>query len=224
MPDRPKTFEEFLEMMKKLPGNAPEYDVSTISRDENSVLKGRSIIYLGSSVTFGAASQEQSFIEFIDASEGTLSVKEAVSGTTLVDDEPGSYIERMLKLPKDIKADAFVCQLSTNDASKNKPLDKIVSSIEYIIDYAKNTWHCPVFFYTGTKFGSELYGQMVDAILKMEQEGKIKVLDLWNDPEMNAVSPKDYELYMADPIHPTKAGYLKWWTPKFIAFLKNNLA
>ncbi len=224
MPDRPKTFEEFLEMMKKLPGNAPEYDVSTISRDENSVLKGRSIIYLGSSVTFGAASQEQSFIEFIDASEGTLSVKEAVSGTTLVDDEPGSYIERMLKLPKDIKADAFVCQLSTNDASKNKPLDKIVSSIEYIIDYAKNTWHCPVFFYTGTKFNSELYGQMVDAVLQMEADGKIKVLDLWNDPEMNAVSPDDYALYMADPIHPTKAGYLKWWTPKFIAFLEKNLA
>ena len=53
MPDRPKTFEEFLEMMKKLPGNAPEYAVSTVSRNENSVLKGKSIIYLGSSVTFG---------------------------------------------------------------------------------------------------------------------------------------------------------------------------
>ena len=87
MPDRPKTLEGFLEMIKKLPGNAPEYDVSTISRDENSVLKGRSIIYLGSSVTFGAASQEQSFIEFIDASEGTISVKEAVFDHLVVGQE-----------------------------------------------------------------------------------------------------------------------------------------
>ena len=32
---------------------------------------------------------------------------------------------------------------------------------------------------------------------------------------MNAVSDKDYALYMGDSIHPTQAGYLQWWTPKF---------
>ena len=129
----------------------------------------------------------------------------------------------MLHLPKDIRADAFICQLSTNDAAKNKPLDKIVSAIEYITGYAGETWHCPVYFYTGTRFDNDLYAQMVDAILAMEKGGKIKVLDLWNDPDMNTVSPEDYKLYMADSIHPTKAGYLEWWTPKFIAFLNENL-
>ena len=223
MADHPMTWEEFLEILKAHPGNDQKYDVSSAAADEDSRLKGKTIIYLGSSVTFGAAAFEQSFIEFIDRIEGTVSVKEAVSGTTLVDDEPNSYIERMLKLPKDIQADAFICQLSTNDASKNKPLDKIIAAMNYIIDYAGDTWHCPVYFYTGTKFDSELYAQMVDAVLKMEADGRIKVLDLWNDPEMNAVSEEDYKLYMSDPIHPTKAGYLKWWTPKFIAFLNENL-
>ena len=223
MPEHRMTWEEFQKMLKELPGNDAKYDVSAVAADENSLLKGKMIIYLGSSVTFGAASFEQSFIEYIDKMEGTVSVKEAVSGTTLVDDEPNSYIERMLHLPKDIRADAFICQLSTNDAAKNKPLDKIVSAIEYITGYAGETWHCPVYFYTGTRFDNDLYAQMVDAILAMEKGGKIKVLDLWNDPDMNTVSPEDYKLYMADPIHPTKAGYLEWWTPKFIAFLNENL-
>ena len=223
MPEHRMSFEEFLAMLKKHPGNAEKYDVANAVRDESSPLKGKNIIWLGSSVTFGAAAFEQSFIECIDAMEGTTSVKEAVSGTTLVDDEPNNYIERMLKLPKDIQADAFVCQLSTNDASKGKAMPAIKDAIERIITYAQNTWHCPVFFYTGTKFDSPLYQEMVDYILGMETEGKIKVLDLWNDPEMNAVSKEDYDLYMADPIHPTKAGYLKWWTPKFIDFLRKNL-
>lgn len=26
---------------------------------------------------------------------------------------------------------------------------------------------------------------------------------------------EDYALYMHDPVHPTKAGYGLWWTPKF---------
>lgn len=224
MPEHRMSFEEFLEMLKKHPGNADAYDISRAVPDTSSPLKGKNIIWLGSSVTFGAASFEQSFIECIDAIEGTTSVKEAVSGTTLVDDEPDNYIERMLKLPKDIRADAFVCQLSTNDASKGKSMAAIRDAIERIIAYAGETWHCPVFFYTGTKFDSPLYQEMVDCVLSLEADGRIRVLDLWNDPEMNAVSKEDYDLYMADPIHPTKAGYLKWWTPKFIAFLRENLA
>ncbi len=223
MPEPEMSFEEFLEMLKVHPGNAGQYDISTAVSDASSSLKGRRIIYLGSSVTFGAAAFEQSFIECIDAIEGTISVKEAVPGTVMVDDEPESFIERMLKIPVDIHADAFVCQLSTNDANKGKPMPAIRDAIERIIAYAQDTWHCPVYFYTGTKFDSTLYQEMVDYILGVEKEGKIKVLDLWNDPEMNAVSKEDYDLYMADPIHPTKAGYLKWWTPKFIDFLRENL-
>ena len=34
--------------------------------------------------------------------------------------------------------------------------------MEYIIVYAKQTWNCPVIFYTGTKYDSKQYQQMVD--------------------------------------------------------------
>ena len=36
---------------------------------------------------------------------------------------------------------------------------------------------------------------------------------------MNDVSEKEYEVYMADPVHPTQAGYLEWWTPKMEEYL-----
>ena len=39
--------------------------------------------------------------------------------------------------------------------------------------------------------------------------------DLWNDIEMNQVSPENYKRYMSDPIHPSRDGYREWWLPKF---------
>ncbi len=81
-----------------------------------------------------------------------------------------SYIERMRdRLDPKQQVDLFICQLSTNDATRNSPLGEISESrdlesfdvetvcgaIEYIIAYAKETWHCPVMFYTNPKYDSE---------------------------------------------------------------------
>lgn len=38
------------------------------------------------------------------------------------------------------------------------------------------------------------------------------MIDLWDDADFNAITQEQRELYLADAIHPTKAGYLKWWT------------
>ncbi|MBR3349714.1 MAG: SGNH/GDSL hydrolase family protein [Solobacterium sp.] len=228
------TKEEWMEMIAGLSGNDEQYDVSRTALDRESKLKGKTIIFLGSSVTFGAASLEQSFVEYLEAKEGIIPVKEAVSGTTLVTSEENNYIERMEKLSKDIRADAFICQLSTNDATRNKPLgiiskdgnfdtETIIGAIEYIISYAKETWHCPVYFYTGTKYDSALYAKMVEALYDIQKKWNIGIIDLWNNEEMCSVSKEDYALWMADPIHPSKAGYRDWWTPVFVSFLKENL-
>jgi hypothetical protein len=95
--------------------------------------------------------------------------------------------------------------------------------MEYIIAYVQETWNCPVIFYTGTKYDSSTYQAMVDGLLKIRDKWDIGVIDLWNDPDMNAVSSEDYALYMHDPVHPTQAGYLRWWTPKFERYLYNYL-
>lgn len=232
----------------ELPGNVKRFHPENIPPHAESPLKGKTIIYLGSSVTYGSDSLGVSFVEYIDRLNGTTSVKEAVSGTTLVtkDDACGdprsqegssssgsSYIPRMKTIDPDIPADAFICQLSTNDATRHMPLGKIsegfertdfdtetvAGAIEYIIAYAEKTWHCPVLFYTGTRFDCKEYGEMVKLLLEIQKKWKIGVIDLWNDVALNAISKKDYNLYMSNPIHPTQAGYLLWWTPAMEAYL-----
>ena len=155
----------------------------------------------------------------------TLVTKDDASGS--------SYIPRMKTINPDIPADAFICQLSTNDATRHMPLgtisggfeladfdtETVAGAIEYIIAYAEKTWHCPVLFYTGTRFDCEEYGEMVRLLLGIQKNWKIGVIDLWNDKALHAISEKDYNLYMSNPIHPTQAGYLLWWTPAMETYL-----
>lgn len=218
-------------------GNGEEYSVQNSSSDISYPnLKGKRIIFLGSSVTYGSASKGESFVEYMEKLDGIIPVKEAVSGTTLVDRNEKSYIERLKRLDKTMQADLLVCQLSTNDATKKLPLGEIGSSfdindfdtgtvagaIEYVIAYSKETWNCPVVFFTGTKYDSEQYGKMVDLLLQIQKKWDIGVIDLWNS-DINSISKKDYKLYMANGIHPTRAGYRDWWTPEFRKYLSDYL-
>lgn len=201
--------------------------------DRLNTLKGKMIIFLGSSVTYGSASGGVSFADFLAFEDGIISVKEAVSGTTLADYDSTSYVSRMKTIDKNIKANAFICQLSTNDASKKCPLGKVSGSfdiadfdtktvagaIEYIISYARETWNCPVIFYTGTKYDSDYYGEMVSLLLEIQQKHNISVIDLWNSEEMNSVSREDYDSYMSNGVHPNLKGYREWWTPHFRKYL-----
>lgn len=217
-------------------GNKDPYTVANTPALESSPLQGKTIIFLGSSVTYGSASGQESFVEYMVKRDGITAVKEAVSGTTLVDETvwgKESYIARMKTIDTTIEADALVCQLSTNDATMKKPLgtvsdsfdmvdfdtQTIAGAIEYVIAYSKATWDCPVIFYTGTQYDNEHYAQMVDLLLQIQEKWGIGVIDLWNNAEMNAVSEEDYSLYMVNGIHPSKAGYRDWWTPVFEEYL-----
>ena len=51
------------------------------------MLERKKIIFLGSSVTYGAAAMGKSFIEDLEEKDGIVAVKEAVSGTLLVDED-----------------------------------------------------------------------------------------------------------------------------------------
>ena len=192
---------------------------------KNSPLKGLRILYLGSSVTYGSAAGGVSFVEHIATRIGTEYVKEAVSGTTLTEGK-GSYIERLRALDAGGKFDLFVCQLSTNDATRGKPLglpsvtdtpdtSTVCGAIEYIITYVRKTWGCPVMFYTNSYYENENYRAMVDALRGISALYGIGVIDLYGDAEFNTISEEQSAVYMADCIHPTEAGYREWWTPKF---------
>ena len=54
---------------------------------------------------------------------------------------------------------------------------------------------------------------MVELLHRIQQKWNITLMDLWSDTQFNSITPQQQVLYMADRIHPTKAGYLEWWTP-----------
>ena len=218
----------------KLPRNAPQYAPENQSRLKESGLTGKRIVFLGSSVTYGAASKGISFADYLAVRNGCECIKEAVSGTTLVDNGLDSYISRLNRLTFDDKVDIFVCQLSTNDATQKKPLGvaaegfafddfdtkTVAGSIEYIIAFAKKTYDCPVVFYTNPAYDSAAYADMVELLNKIAQKWDIVVIDMWNDDAFNNITAQQRSLYMADAIHPTQAGYLEWWTPYFESILE----
>ena len=203
-------------------------DLKRSIRSDNP-LNGKHIVFLGSSVTYGAASNGVSFVDFLADTTGCRVTKEAVSGTTLVDDAPDSYICRMRKLNPEMKVDLFVCQLSTNDATQKKEMGEVCRSydlddfdmltvagaIEYIIAYARKTWNCPVAFYTNPRYDSGQYAAMVVLLQSIQRKWDIALIDLWNDAAFNDITTEQRSRYMADPIHPTREGYLEWWTPYF---------
>ncbi len=215
--------------MGKLPGNSPEYGMSGLSPLEDSPLAGKKVLFLGSSVTYGAASLQEGIPEYFGVRLACEVTKEAVSGTTLVDSGEQSYVQRLLNRV-DPAADysLVVCQLSTNDATKKLPLGEIAEgtdrsafdpstvtgAMEFIISYAKEHWSCPVVFYTNARYDSAEYAAMVSRLYELQEKWGIGILDLWSDDSFNAISDAERALYMNDRIHPTKAGYREWWCPE----------
>lgn len=214
--------------MSRIDGNAESYNMKYVQGEENSPFAGKKVLFLGSSVTYGAASLREGIPEYFARRWECDITKEAVSGTKLIDDSRNSYVSRLLNNVDASEDYALtVCQLSTNDASKNAPLGEIAEgtdrdtfdtrtvsgAVEYIISYCSDTWHCPVVFYTGSRYESPAYAAMVERLLEIRDKWGIGVLDLWTDDDFNNISPEQRKLFMYDDIHPTRAGYRDWWCP-----------
>ncbi|WP_281829072.1 MULTISPECIES: SGNH/GDSL hydrolase family protein [Lactobacillus] len=222
-----------------LPGNSRKYSVNNVKAIKGPLFD-KQVLFLGSSVTLGYGALGESFVDYLWKRDGIQAVKDAENGTTLCgntdpnssDYDPDSYINRFYAnfLVAD-RPDAFVLQLSTNDATKDKPLGQIVENenfdtktitgaLEFIIANAQKKWHCPVLLYTNPPFDNPLYQKMVDRALTLQKKYHFELLDLYHDPAFQ----KQDVLYKADPIHPTRAGYQLKWLPKFEEKLTKMLA
>lgn len=238
------------------PSNGAKYDVSTCTVNEDSPLKGKTFYWLGSSVTLGMCSNNQAVADFLAASNGATCVKEAVSGTTLFDDEhkgQPSYVSRLQSsevFDKNAKIDAFICQISTNDAkaeysalwgsagSSTNPdpssydAGTTAGALDFVITYVEQVWDCPIYFYSGANFtdsgvrrskdpSPENYQNIISLTRQVAKKWNgvegydVRIIDLFNDEQFNAIPDEDYKIYMHDAVHPFKAGYKLWWTPAF---------
>lgn len=225
-------------------GNREEYSVAATEELPESPLEGKTIFWLGSSVTYGASSGGESMADFIARKHGAVCIKEAVSGTTLADLNGESYVARLdAYLASEERAeqvDAFVCQLSTNDKGNPGGFGEVTredvrdpaafdrattfGAMEYIIATVRETWDCPIWFYTNPPMGDENYGTMVEALERIADKWDIGIIDLYRDTDFNDLTEEEYALYMSDSIHPSKAGYREWWLPKFEEALLAGLA
>ena len=219
-------------------GTLPEEETA----DPNDALSGKTICWLGSSVTYGAKAEGYSMADTIAENHAdTTCLKYTISGTTLANNGSSSYVER---LKNDIdpkrKLDLMVVQLSTNDAKPEAGLElgeisesmdpadfddtTIIGAMETIIAYTRDTWGCPVVFYTGTRYDNATYEQMVNALYQLRDKWGIGIVDLWGNQEMTDIIGTDqYNAYMADETHPTELGYREWWTPEFEKVLPEYL-
>lgn len=168
--------------------NDTEFYAENVERVEDHLLAGKTIYWLGSSVTYGASSGGESMAEFLAAKTGAICKKDAVSGTTIFDDGASdntgikSYTRRLTNstvFDKNEYVDAFICQISTNDSTNNPyRLDKrgevldetftakedfdrstTLGGVEYIISYVTETWGCPIYFYSGSYFADNGSGE-----------------------------------------------------------------
>lgn len=216
-------------------GNADIYSLEHTATVENSPVKGNVYYWLGSSVTYGALTDGISMSDFFAKKWDCVSIKEAVSGTTLNASNTGSYVsrfDRYLESPDRAEhLDGFICQLSTND-TRNKGAFGLVmpdfvtgaeafdvnttfGAMEYICAKVRETWNCPIYFYTNTPFNDAAYEDMVQALELMASKWDITIIDMYRDTAFNDISAEERSLYMGDNIHPTMAGYRDWWLVKF---------
>lgn len=185
--------------------NDSKYNPSFCESSKNA-LTGKTIYWLGSSVTLGMKSENFSMADYISARDGAICVKEAVSGTTLIDEEyrgKASYTVRMKDGAFDTscKIDAFICQISTNDAKKENvskwgkitgenvkditsfDVKTTLGAIEYVIAYVESVWDCPIYFYSGAYFsdkGERSSGNPKGSDYKKLIDETKKIADKWN--------------------------------------------
>lgn len=209
-------------------GNGPAYDFSLTRPLDHSPLTGGRIAVLGSSVARGEASEGWAVGEYLAARLGTSLDKEAVSGTTLADTGPESYVQRLHRLDPKVRYSLFLCQLSTNDATKQLPAGVVapghdpadfdtsttLGALETILEYALRTWRCPAAVFTGSRYDSPAYAALVAQLPALREKWGVGILDLWNGEAFNDIPDASRRLYLRDPIHPTKAGYRDWWGPE----------
>ncbi|MCI8361210.1 MAG: hypothetical protein HFE86_07745 [Clostridiales bacterium] len=172
--------------------------------------------FLGSSVTYGSNNYGNSFADYLEDDYPITVVKRAVSGTTLVNKDSGSYVARMLnQISKNVPMDHLVVQLSTNDANQNQPLGAlsdsyeledldpttIIGAMEYIIAYARQTWDADVTFWPGPYWNNDLYRKMYNALFDIQAKWNIGILDYYIRGSMAS------DAIASDNVHPLEKGY-----------------
>lgn len=233
----PSMLKSLMNIFNIINGNKGRYNPKFDIKKDNDHLKGKNIIFLGSSITYGTASKGISFVEYLNTEYEVKGIKAAMFGTSLAGRDANSYVNRLRKLNfVNTKIDAVVCQLSTNDSRfdykigdisqsfnlENFNINTTVGAIEYIIKYIQIKWDCPIIFYTSIRGNDSTYKHLITQLYKLNRKWHKYIIDIFNNVEINKLAKADKEM-MAYDSHPTKKGYRYLYTPIIVKQLDEIL-
>ena len=220
-------------------GNSSDYDVSSLTLNDDSVMKDDTIVFVGSDFTLGLKADNQSFIDYLRAVDGLNAATFTEENIGLTSKKDVSFISLVESIPKEhASPKAVFCEIPYYDARHGTKLGEIsdsymlsdfdtetaIGAMEYIMCYAKMNWSCPVFFYTSADYNSsKKYEKLVSAARRVSDKWNMPMLDFTSNDKIASLEKSDKSLYFVDSRNMTKAGYNEIVAPEFENFITQNL-
>ncbi len=209
-----------------LEGNSRRYDLSSAPSFQDSILRGRRVIWLGSSLSCGRKADGSTAASWLEAMSGCVIAADlSAEGSRLCTDVHNSGIARLRALASSVReADILIVELGDADVS---PLGRItegfdrfacdtktvLGAAEYIISFAREMFRCDVCFFTPYAKNNPSLRLLIEKMRTVKDKWECGLLDLGTlDPQ--ALSPGERKLYFAGKNDLTRAGYRDWLMPE----------
>lgn len=215
-------------------GNNDEYNVEQLKKNEDSVMQGDPYVFLGSDFTFGAKSDGQSFVDYLEAVDGIKCKKYGGEGYKLNGKGEKTLAYSFSKAveentnPKVVFCEVPACnakgrqnngELSSSYYIGDYDTTTLYGAMEYLCASADLNWGCKVVFITCPTNDEKKYDPLVEATNAVAEKWNTKVINFYNNDEIS-FDKSERKLYMVDNSSPTKAGYNKVYAPKVEEFMQ----
>lgn len=133
-----------------------------------------------------------------------------------VDEYMPAYV--MIEIPYgDIKRHSKIGEISDGAWCADFDTKTLIGAMEYIVIYCRDTWGCPVGFYTGYYPEDEDYQKLIDAMNIVAEKWKVDTIDFCNSPSIT-INDDNKKEYLASKHYPTAQGYKEFFTPMVEVF------
>lgn len=215
-------------------GNNDEYNVEQLKKNEDSVMQDDPYVFLGSDFTFGAKSDGQSFVDYLEAVDGIKCKKYGGEGYKLNGKGEETLAYSFSKaVEENTNPKVVFCEIPVCNAKGRQKIGELTSSyyigdcdtttfygaLEYICASADLNWGCKVVFITCPTNDEKKYDPLVEATNAVAEKWNTKVINFYNNEEIS-FDKSERKLCMVDSSSPTKAGYNKVYAPKVEEFIQ----
>ena len=215
-------------------GNNDEYNVEQLKKNEDSVMQDDPYVFLGSDFTFGAKSDGQSFVDYLEAVDGIKCKKYGGEGYKLNGKGEETLAYSFSKaVEENTNPKVVFCEVPACNEKGKQKIGELTSgyyigdcdtttfygALEYICASADLNWGCKVVFITCPTNDEKKYDPLVEATNAVAEKWNTKVINFYNNDEIS-FDKSERKLYMVDSSSPTKAGYNKVYAPKVEEFMQ----